>query len=271
MAQQSVLCDVSLCTGCKACDVACKSWNSLPAVPTTLVESYQAHPTFDPQTWTYVRFREVGAGTAFRWHISKLQCVHCQHATCEMVCPVAAIRHTSAGFVVIDETKCIGCAFCVETCPFGVPKLDVARQKAYKCWGCANRVAAGEAPACVKTCPTQALRFEDRAALLAHARRRLPMVRRRFPRAQLYGATDPPGGSSVGTLNWFYLLTDAPSAFGLPDHPAIPESVTVWRDIRPVLDGIFGLTVLGVAASYLANLGRGTDLGRDQPEDPAGR
>lgn len=259
MGRKSVFFDATVCIGCQACEVACKSWNNLPAVKTELVRSYQTHRTFDPNTWTYMNYREVGAGQDFHWFFSKLQCVHCEHAPCEMVCPVGAISHTDAGFVVIDHERCIGCAYCVENCPFGVPKLDVSREKAYKCWGCADRVAAGEEPACVKTCPPEALRFGDRDELLAYANTRLETVRKDFPNARLYGAGDPDG---LGELNWFYLLPDEPRLFGLPDHPAVPESIGIWHnDVRPLVDGLFGLGLVGVVVSFLANLGKPTDLG----------
>ena len=99
-----------------------------------------------------------------------LQCRHCEDAPCVRVCPSGALwRPDKAGHVMVQEERCIGCAFCVEACPFGV--IRVARRAdadgsqsplaVVKCDLCQKRQAARLEPACVASCPVRALSFEE--------------------------------------------------------------------------------------------------------------
>lgn len=99
-----------------------------------------------------------------------LQCRHCEDAPCVRVCPTSALwRQGATGPVLTEQSKCIGCAFCVEACPFGVIRLTAGAGAAVlgngkvilKCDLCAQRLAQGLAPACVAACPVAALKFED--------------------------------------------------------------------------------------------------------------
>ena len=180
--RMSVLYDASKCTACQACSVACKQWNTLPGEKLPFYRSLQAHPAFDPSTYTFIAFREVRENNKMEWLFRKEQCMHCADAACQKACPQDAISHTEYGFVVIDHTKCIGCGFCVTNCTFNVPRVNPKTQKSYKCTGCPERVANGMQPACVQTCPADALVFGNmadpltRVAKLSRSPRRFQLL-----------------------------------------------------------------------------------------------
>lgn len=252
MAQKMILVDTSKCTGCKACTVACKEWNDLPAEKTRLVGSYQTMKDFTPTTWTYVTFIEMYKNKKMDFFMRKAQCFHCGDPACLKACSSNAISKSPDGFVLIDQDKCIGCGYCVENCPFGVPKVDNARKKAYKCTGCADRVTSNLPPACVQTCQPGALQYGEREKLLPRALQRLGEVRKQYPKARLYGDKE------MGGTTYIYLLLDSPEVYGLPLNPAIPVSLTLWKDvIRPVGSVAVGGAAAAVVLGVMGNLLRG--------------
>ena len=113
------LIDVSKCTACRGCQVACKQWNDLPAEHTTQTGTYENPPELSGSTWIKVEFREKPGEWLFRAHT----CMHCTDASCEKVCPTGAISHNGE-VVIIDQEWCIGCGYCVQACPYGVPHKD---------------------------------------------------------------------------------------------------------------------------------------------------
>lgn len=263
MARKMILVDTSKCTGCKACTVACKEWNDLPAEKTHLVESYQTMKDFTPKTWTYMTFIELYQNKKMDFFMRKAQCFHCADPACLKACTSNAISKTVDGFVVIDQAKCIGCGYCAENCPFGVPKVDDVRKKAYKCTGCIDRVENNLTPACVQTCQPGALQYGEREALLTKAKHRLGEVRKQYPKAGLYGEKE------MGGTTYVYLLLDAPEVYHLPVHPTIPASLTLWKDvIRPVGSIAVGGAAAAVVLGVLGNLFRGGYRpGGGPPED----
>ena len=175
----------------------------------------------------------------------KAQCFHCADPACLKACSSQAITKTDSGFVLIDHDKCIGCGYCVENCPFGVPKLDPVQKKTYKCTGCIDRVENNLLPACVHTCQPGALSFGERDVMLAQAKKRLVEVKKTHPKAQIYGEKE------MGGTTYLYLLLDSPEVYGLPANPTIPLSLTLWKDvIRPV----GGVAIGGVAAAVLVGV-----------------
>lgn len=252
MSRKMVFIDTSKCTGCKACTVACKEWNELPAEKTQLVTSYQSMKDFTPKTWTYVTFTEKYENPNMNWYMRKAQCFHCAEPACLKACSSNAIHKTDSGYVVIDQEMCIGCGYCVDNCPFGVPKLDVTAKKAYKCTGCIDRVENNLSPACVQTCQPGALEFGERDALLAQAKNRLNEVQKSHPKARIYGEIE------MGGTTYVYLLLDAPEVYGLPINPTIPLSLTLWKDVvRPVGGIAVGGAAAAVVIGVFGNLLRG--------------
>ncbi len=262
MAQKMVFVDTSLCTGCKACSVACKTWNDLPAEKNRLVTSYQAQKDYTYNTWTYISFHEKYENGKMNWLMFKHQCYHCAEPSCMKACPSEAIYKTDSGYTIIDQEKCIGCGYCVTNCPWHVPKTNTAINKTFKCTGCIDRVENGIAPSCVSTCQPGALKFGEKDEMLNLAKERLAEVIKTHPKAQLYG------DNVMGGTTYLYLILDEPGVYGLPAKPSTPLSLTLWKDIVHPLGGIaIGGAALVVAAGVLANFARGNYRAKSEDGD----
>jgi formate dehydrogenase iron-sulfur subunit len=177
------------------------------------------------------------------WLIRKDGCMHCEDPGCLKACPSpgAIVQYTN-GIVDFHEENCIGCGYCVTGCPFDVPRISKKDSKAYKCTLCSDRVAVGQEPACVKTCPTGAIMFGTKQAMKDQAAERIVDLKERgFDKAGLY---DPAG---VGGTHVMYVLhhADQPSLYhGLPDAPRISPLVALWKGAAKPL----ALLALGAAA-----------------------
>ena len=147
--------ELDRCTKCWACEVACKAWKGI-----------------DAGTVSLRRVVEITSGTfpnVKRTFLS-MSCMHCGDPACVAVCPAGAItKRAEDGVVVVDESKCIGCHYCFFACPFGIPQYDDTMKK---CDMCLDRLAEGKEPACVATCPMDALHFGtmDELAKLAQTK-----------------------------------------------------------------------------------------------------
>ena len=230
--RMAMLIDVSKCMGCRGCQVACKQWNQLPAEKTKFTGSYQNPPRLSGKTWTLVTFNEPEDGSV-RWLFRKQQCLHCEEATCQMVCPTGAIKKSSQGIVYIDQDMCAGCKYCVETCPFKTPHPNHESGTAKKCWMCMDRVTNGLHPACVTACPTGTLAFGPRKDMLALAReRKQALVVQGYASARIYGETE------LGGLGAMYVLPEKASLYGLPEHPGLPIRGIAWRWVLGIIPGL---------------------------------
>lgn len=239
MTEKAMLIDVSKCTACRACQVACKAWNDLPGEVTLCLGCYDNPPDLSPDTWNRISFKEVEReGSQVAWLFRSVRCLHCTDASCVNVCPTGAAHHEGE-FVVIDPDVCVGCGYCVEACPFDVPRLGPGAEKgsAYKCWFCFDRVSNDLQPACATACPTGAIGFGDRDALVAQAHDRVNVLKERgFADANLYGE------NILGGLHQMYVLSDKPSIFDLPESPQVAT--------RNVLGTWFsGILTAGVVAA----------------------
>ncbi len=170
---KAVLYDSEKCIGCRACEVACHQWNSLPADDTSFSPDYTNPPHVTSRSWTTVTFHELGGGDGKPplWVFVKIQCFHCLTPTCATVCPTKAFHiDPLTGAVVWDPEKCIGCKYCIEACPFDIPRLDPSTKRVVKCTFCVDRIQHGIPPACVQACPTGALYFDDYDRVVAKAK-----------------------------------------------------------------------------------------------------
>ncbi len=146
--------DTTVCIGCKACEVACKEWNDVPA---TLFEftgdSYDNTGELGADSWRHVAFieqrkpikvqQEAGVMAPatdgkedFRWLMSSDVCKHCTDAPCLDVCPTGSLFRTEFGTVVVQEDVCNGCGYCVPACPFGVLDRREGDGRVWKCTLC---------------------------------------------------------------------------------------------------------------------------------------
>ena len=137
--------DLDRCTGCKACVTACRSLNGL-----------------DPdETWRDVGILIGGSELAPVVQTVTTACHHCEDPGCLTGCPVQAYEKDEVtGIVRHLDDQCIGCQYCTLKCPYDVPKYNERRGIVRKCDMCADRLVAGEAPACVQACPTEAISIE---------------------------------------------------------------------------------------------------------------
>jgi formate dehydrogenase iron-sulfur subunit len=216
----SKLVDIDLCIGCKACEVACKEWNDLQVEETHLFSGYQSHPDLTPHTWDLMRFNEVElAGGALAWLIRKDSCLHCEEPGCLLACPApGAVIQYENGIVDFNQDACIGCQYCVSGCPFDIPRFDTVTKKVYKCTLCIDRVSTGLEPACVKACPTGAIRFGTKEDMLSYGLEKVEKLKARgFSEAMLY---DPVG---VGGLHMMYVVPrgEILEQYGLPVDPTV--------------------------------------------------
>jgi formate dehydrogenase iron-sulfur subunit len=234
--------DTSVCIGCKACEVACKQWNGVPAAEhlDLLGMSFDNTGALGANAWRHVAFVEktvqtvdLGmpgvAGDGVRWLMASDVCKHCTHAGCLDVCPTGALFRTEFGTVVVQQNICNGCGYCVSACPYGVIERRAGDGRAQKCTLCYDRLHGGLEPACAKACPTDSIQFGELSELRERAGARVATLHERgVPEARLYGADENDG---VGGNGAFFLLLDEPEVYGLPPDPVVPtrDTVRMWK------------------------------------------
>src|SRR5216117_4474072 len=170
------LIDVSVCIGCKACEVACQEWNDLGVdkIRTLPPGTYQTLPDLEYNFWQLIKFNETERDGRLLWTLTKYQCMHCEDPGCLRACPApGAIVQYSNGIVDFHEEHCIGCGYCITGCPFNIPRISKKDSKAYKCTLCSDRVSVGMEPACAKACPTQAISFGTKKDMVEFAQTRI--------------------------------------------------------------------------------------------------
>ncbi len=137
--------DQDACIGCHACTVACKAENDVP------LGAFR----------TWVKWIEHGSFPDTKRSAAVLRCNHCEDAPCVEICPTVALHKRPDGIVDLDPTRCIGCASCLQACPYDAIYIDPFKGTAAKCHFCAHRMEVNLAPACVSVCPEQAIKVVD--------------------------------------------------------------------------------------------------------------
>lgn len=161
MTQKGFYFDSTRCMGCRTCETACKDYYDTPT-------ELNFRKVYDCDGGACA-LNEDGTvvNTAYSYHVS-VGCNHCDDPACTKACPTGAIhRDESAGLVLIDEEKCIGCGYCEMACPYNAPTVNRDKGCSTKCSGCYERLQEGKEPICVSACPLRALDFGDMDELKA--------------------------------------------------------------------------------------------------------
>lgn len=278
---KAILFDASRCTGCRACQVACKNWNQREYTETQCEGTYENPQQLTAQCWMRILFNEPEerpkSDDELYWYFTKYQCMHCTDATCVKVCPSGATKKykvsdgdVEAYVVKTDPKQCIGCNYCVATCPFQACRYDQKEKGIFRCVLCLDRISQDPTafptpeqaspdleknakdpyptrnrPACVQTCTTGALDFGTREEMLEKAKKRVEFLKRerRKENAQVYGE------SELGGLHYIYVLEDTPDKYGLPEKPTVPAGVTVWEALVKPGAPWGGLALVGLVAA----------------------
>ena len=178
--KKAILFDITLCVGCNTCQETCKKQNHLPEGEEKNL-SATAYTALNEYNGVYVR----------------RMCQHCLEPTCASVCPVGAFTKTPEGPVLYDESKCIGCRYCMQACPFQVPRYqwDSTNPKVEKCRFCTERIRNGLQTACAEACPTGATKFGNRNDLIREALDRIKTEPEKYI-DRIYGLEEV-GGTSI--------------------------------------------------------------------------
>ncbi len=238
------LIDVTTCIGCKACQVACSEWNDLRDDIGINHGVYDNPIDLTADSWTVMRFAETEENGKLEWLIRKDGCMHCTDPGCLKACPSpGAIIQYENGIVDFHQENCIGCGYCIAGCPFNIPRISKKDNRAYKCSLCSDRVAVGQEPACVKTCPTGAIQFGTKNDMKLVAEKRIEDLQNRgYQNAGLY---DPEGVSGTHVM---YVLhhADKPQLYNdLPKDPEISTTVSLWKGILKPLATV-GIALAGI-------------------------
>lgn len=150
MAQKGFYFDMTVCIGCKTCQIACKDKNDLP-IGVLYRQVFTVEGGKYPKPWMY--------------YLS-IACNHCEDPRCVQNCPTGAMqKRAEDGLVVVDQEACIGCRYCIWSCPYAGPQFVEEKGVVGKCDGCVDLTSRGMMPVCVDACLMRALEFGDLAEL----------------------------------------------------------------------------------------------------------
>jgi len=151
MPQYAFHIDTSACSGCKACQAACRDKNNVGF-------DVKWRRVYEIEGGNWEQKDGVFTSLPFIYFIS-LSCNNCGNPVCVKACPTTAMHIGRNGITVIDSKLCIGCKYCEWACPYSAPQYDPTRKSMTKCDLCEDYVITGKKPACVDACPVRALDF----------------------------------------------------------------------------------------------------------------
>jgi formate dehydrogenase iron-sulfur subunit len=280
-ARKGFLTDTSICIGCKACEVACKEWNAIPADWSEGLtgDSYDNTSALGANTWRHVAFIEQpaappapppvdlgmptlrpadeaaapdGAGSQdgnkpdFRWLMSSDVCKHCTHAACLDVCPTGSLFRSEFGTVVVQDDICNGCGYCVPACPFGVIERRHGEPDT-KNVGIAQKCTLCYDRLEAGNTPACAQACPTQSIQFGDVDELRERGRARVEQLQAQGVEgarlygDDPN-DGVGGTGSIFLLLDEPEVYGMP-----PDPVVTTRDL-PDMFRKAGMAALSLAA-----------------------
>jgi len=237
-----ILYDSWRCGGCQSCEIACAEAHDLPApIDTPTVGLLRKT---DETRRVVVNSYKTTKGEVF----IRKQCMHCNEPACAAACLTQAMHKTKEGPVIWRGDKCMGCRYCMVSCPFDVPKFEYhsANPKIQKCDMCYEKVIKGEVPTCVEICPAEALVFGKRRDLIKEARKRI------IENPSVY-ADEIYGEHEAGGTGFLYLTPTPINELGFStsiqksSYPALSKGFlftvpTVFVLLPPILLGIHEAT-----------------------------
>jgi len=235
-----ILVDTTRCIGCRSCEEACASAHGLP-VPDIYDESvFEKERKTSETQWTVVNRYDTEKGTIY----VKRQCMHCNQPACAAACLVKAMFKTEEGPVIWRGNKCMGCRYCMISCPFDIPKFEYnsPNPKIQKCVMCWERIEKGEIPACVEACPAETLLFGKRREVLEEAKRRIYTEPEKYYN-HIYGELE------VGGTGWIYLSSVPFEQIGFATNLGItpyPEFTKGFLYSVPVIFILWPSFLLGI-------------------------
>ena len=252
-----VLVDTTRCIGCRACEVACGQANGMLVPDVEKDGALEKERTTSEKQWMVVNRYKTEKGDVF----VKKQCMHCWQPACTAACLTNAMFKTQEGPVIWNADKCMGCRYCMVSCPYNIPKFEYNEWNPdiQKCTMCYGRIKEGKRPACVEACPADALMFGQKRDLMEIARVRIYNHPRQYVR-QIYGEQE------VGGTGWLYLASVPFEQLGFPMHlgtTPYPEYTKEFLYSVPILD--FGLPTLLIGLKLLVD-----QAGRGKHEDEDG-
>jgi Fe-S-cluster-containing dehydrogenase component len=203
---------------------ACANANNLQ--PDTRLDGlHQAPPDLNAFTKNIIKLYKARDGS---FSFVKQQCMHCADPACVSACMFQGLsKDATTGIVSWNGSKCVGCRYCEIACPFHVPKFEWSgiNPRIVKCELCKERLAVGQKPACTSVCPTRAVIFGQRTALLTEARKRIQTHPGKYYQDRIYGEFEAGGTQSL------YLSHVPFEDLGLPnlDKESIPHKYLKWQ------------------------------------------
>ena len=230
----AILVDASKCTGCEKCVDACIETNGLNEKKAEIDKAVTKDGLSDNR---FLSVNEIKKDS-----FARKSCMHCVEPSCVSACLVGGLTKSKEGPVLYDPDKCIGCRYCMLSCPFYIPRYEWSKTQPFvkKCDMCYDRIKEGKLPACVDACPYGVLEFGEREELLKKAKRKIQQDPKYVNR--VWGEKEL-GGTSVLFISDFDV-----SQVGFPQQAsvAIPELTEPLIEKTPqiglgVLGGLLGL------------------------------
>jgi len=190
----AILYDSTRCVGCQTCEGVCAEAHGLPKSTDNLTTGVLRKT--DETRRTVINSYKTSKGEIF----CKTQCMNCTQPACVAACLTQAMYKTKEGPVIWRGNKCMGCRYCMVSCPFDAPKFQFhsPNPKIEKCNQCYEKLQVGELPACVQNCPNEALMFGTRRDLIKEARKRIHDKPNDYY-DEIYGET------VAGGTDWLYI------------------------------------------------------------------
>lgn len=237
----AILVDTTMCAGCRSCEMACAEYHEFPKPDLDDEKVFSIQRKTSIEQFTLVNRYQSEESESF----IKNQCMHCNQPACASACLTNAMYKTKEGAVVWRSDKCMGCRFCMISCPFDIPKFEYESNnpKILKCNMCYERTSKGELPTCVEACPAEAIIFGTRREMLEEARKRIYKNPDDYIH-HVYGE-DEAGGTGI-----LYLANVPFEKLGLETdvgNTVYPELTTDFLYSVPVIETLLPALLVGIS------------------------